>query len=65
MNKKYILGIDEGTTSVRTVLFNTDTNEIENIEKVKFYEPFNSYQHILYKINKEELECMITNMKST
>lgn len=38
MNKKYILGIDEGTTSVRTVLFNTDTNKIENIEKVKFHQ---------------------------
>ena len=36
MNKKYILGIDEGTTSVRTVLYDTVKNEIVDVSKLKF-----------------------------
>lgn len=36
MGKRYILGIDEGTTSVRTVLYDTKTCEIVDVEKIKF-----------------------------
>lgn len=40
MGKKYILGIDEGTTSVRTVLYDTKQHTIVNVEKVKFTQYF-------------------------
>lgn len=40
MNKRYILGIDEGTTSVRTVLYDTKTNKIVNVEKIKFQQHY-------------------------
>ena len=40
MGKQYILGIDEGTTSVRTVLYDTKKHEIVNVEKIKFTQYF-------------------------
>ncbi len=40
MGKRYILGIDEGTTSVRTVLYDTKKNEIVDVEKIKFSQIF-------------------------
>lgn len=40
MGKRYILGIDEGTTSVRTVLYDTKKHEIVNVEKIKFTQYF-------------------------
>lgn len=40
MGKRFILGIDEGTTSVRTVLFDTKKNMIVDVEKIKFNQIF-------------------------
>jgi len=40
VGKQYILGIDEGTTSVRTVLYDTKKHEIVNVEKIKFTQYF-------------------------
>ena len=34
--KKYIIGLDEGTTSCRTVLYDVTTNEIVDISNRKF-----------------------------
>ena len=42
LKKKYILGIDEGTTSVRTVLFDTTKKQIVDAEKIKFHQYFPS-----------------------
>lgn len=37
---KYIIGIDEGTTSARAVLFNIETNKIEKLSRGKFTQFF-------------------------
>ena len=37
---RYIVALDEGTTSVRSVLFDTQTNSISKIEKKKFAQIF-------------------------
>ena len=34
--KKYIMGLDAGTTSVRTVIFDVKKNEIIAVERQKF-----------------------------
>ena len=40
MQKKYIIGIDEGTTSVRSVLYDTTKFEIVDSEQIKFEQIF-------------------------
>ena len=37
---KYIIALDEGTTSVRSVLYNTESHSIEKIEKQRFKQIF-------------------------
>ena len=61
--KKYILGIDEGTTSTRAVLYDASQNVIVDISKnlIKQYYPKNSYVEqdanqtvILYRVDLEK-----------
>ena len=34
MNMKYIIALDEGTTSTRAVLFNTHTQKIDKVKNI-------------------------------
>ena len=58
---KYIIGIDEGTTSARAVLFNAKSNQIEKISRGKFKQYFPSEGWVehdaeeIYKIIKSAL----------
>jgi len=40
MDKKYIIGIDEGTTSTRAILYDTKTFKIVDKEQIKFEQIF-------------------------
>ena len=66
--KKYIMGLDAGTTSVRTVIFDVKKNEIIAVERQKFkqYFPKNGWvehdaNEIWFAISKTIKDCLNKN----
>ncbi len=60
---KYIVALDEGTTSVRAVLYNTQTNSIERIEKKRFAQIFPKsgwVEHDANVIWKKQKDALMT-----
>lgn len=58
---KYILTIDEGTTSVRAILYNTQTNSFERIEQQPFTQIFPKpawVEHDAEEIWQKAKECL-------
>ena len=43
MDKKYIISLDQGTTSSRAVIFDNDANVVEKVQK--------EFRHILDKLH--------------
>jgi len=63
---KYILTIDEGTTSVRAVLYNTQTNKFEKIERRTFKQIFPQpawVEHDATEIWQKTQECVLNVCK--
>jgi len=67
MQKRYILALDEGTTSVRTVLYDTKTNEIIGTSQypLKQFYPKNSWveqdANEIWKLQKQTLDRVISD----
>lgn len=63
VNMRYIVALDEGTTSVRSVLFDTQTNSIKNIEKKRFKQIFPKsgwVEHDANVIWRKQKETLLT-----